>query len=100
MRNFLLKFCLLFAVITHPFVASAQVMFPTDDTDDNNDFNKKRLRPVVYYSNPDRIYAGLKFVFARGRLGKNPYGYEQSVQLRYSISQNAYSALYDGNFYE
>lgn len=69
------------------------------DLNNETEVNKKRVRPIVYYSNPDRIFAGVKFTLARGTFGYRPTGYEQSLQLRYSISQNAFSILYDGNFY-
>lgn len=79
--------------------ARAQVMFPTYLSEDSV-LSRKRLIPVLYYSNPDKAFAGVRLRLARGRLGKNPYGFDQSVQLRYSISQNSFSTLYNGNFYD
>ncbi|MBS1585978.1 MAG: BamA/TamA family outer membrane protein [Bacteroidetes bacterium] len=104
--------------LASPSGIKAQVAFPQNDSvssvtavdssvnentaselTNNTEISKKRIRPMVYYSNPDRIFAGVKFTLAQGTFGYRPTGYEQSLQLRYSISQNAFSILYDGNFY-
>jgi hemolysin activation/secretion protein len=74
-------------------------MFPTFLSEDSV-FRRKKLAPVAYYSNPDRAFIGLRFRLAKGRLGKNAEGYDQSIQLRYSVSQNSFSTIYTGNFYE
>jgi outer membrane protein assembly factor BamA len=74
-------------------------MFPTDNPDEEFlGVRPRRVFPVAYYSNPDRFFVGIKFVIARGRIKEDPFGYEHSVQLRYSVSQNALSALYDARF--
>ncbi|MES2704651.1 MAG: BamA/TamA family outer membrane protein [Bacteroidota bacterium] len=91
---------LLILMVLLPLYPQAQVMFPTDNADEDGNMRKRRIVPLIYYSNPDRIFAGLKFVVARGRIKDDPYGYEQSVQLRYSITQNSFSAVYDGTFKE
>lgn len=62
------------------------------------DGKKRVIMPVVYYSNPDRFFAGIKWRFMQARLKDDPTGIEQSIQLRYSISQNAFSLRYDGRF--
>lgn len=69
------------------------------DSKDDTVLDKRRITPMVYYSNPDRVFAGVKFRIARGRLGNNPHGFDQSLQLRYSISQNAFSILYNAELY-
>jgi outer membrane protein assembly factor BamA len=74
-------------------------MFPTD-TENEEDVTRRRFTPMIYYSNPDRIFAGVKFRIGNGRIGDNPYGFEHSVQLRYSLQQNAFSVLYDARFSE
>jgi len=59
---------------------------------------------MLYYSNPDKIFVGVKFRLAKVTTHDDaygyPYGFDQSIQLRYSISQNAFSTLYDGTFYQ
>lgn len=90
---------LLVIILLASHCVRAQVMFPTFLSEDS-EFHKKRLSPVAYYSNPDKAFVGLRFRLARGRLGSNPEGYDQSIQLRYSISQHSFSTLYSANFYE
>lgn len=69
---------------------------------DYNEFkyHKRGLRFSVFYNNPDRIYTSLGYGFKRHMWRKYPYGFEQALYLRYSISQNAYSVLYEGDFYQ
>jgi outer membrane protein assembly factor BamA len=90
----LLIYCILFSQIT-----SAQLFFKRDSLS-ADELNKKRVLPMVYYSNPDHVFAGLRFRIAKGRIKDNPYGMDQSIQVRYSISQNAFSLLYDAKFRE
>jgi hypothetical protein len=64
------------------------------------EYHKRGIKPLVSYDNPDRIYASIGYGFARHRWRKYPYGFQQAVYLRYSLSQNAFSTLYEGNFYQ
>ena len=41
---------------------------------------------------------GIGYGFERHIWRKYPYGFDQAVSLRYSISQNAFSILYEGEF--
>jgi outer membrane protein assembly factor BamA len=74
------------------------------DTAETNEYSKKRISPMIYYSNPDKVFVGVKFRLAKVTLQNDPdgypYGFDQSIQLRYSISQNAFSIMYDGRFYQ
>src|SRR5260221_481671 len=87
----------------YPIVVSAQLSRLLD-TASTYEYSKNRVSPLIYYSNPDRIFAGIKFRLARVAPRNDeegyPYGFDQSVQARYSISQNAFSLLYDGKFYQ
>jgi hemolysin activation/secretion protein len=69
------------------------------DSLDNQYFSKRRISPMIYYQNPDKIFAGLRFRLSRRLAADTPRGFAQSVQLRYSISQNAFSILYDAKYY-
>ena len=71
------------------------------DSTDNTVFGKlarRRVMPMVYYSNPDHVFAGVRVRIAKGRIRQDSNGMLQSIQFRYSISQNAFSVLYDGRF--
>ena len=61
-------------------------------------YHDKGLKPTAFYNNPDRIYVGIGYGFERHIWRKYPYGFDQAVSLRYSISQNAFSILYEGEF--
>lgn len=98
MSRLIRRVCILVTIFVMPLIAGAQVMFPQDNPDEQFLMKKRRLYPVAYYSNPDRFFVGLKFMLAKGRIKDDPNGYEHSVQLRYSISQNAISTLYEGQF--
>jgi outer membrane protein assembly factor BamA len=100
MRDSLRRVCIAIFILISSVEAKAQVVFPTEEEARTN-FPHRRVLPVLYYANPDKIYAGIRFMIASdsGRDG-HPSGYQHSVQLRYSLSQNAFSTLYDGNFYE
>lgn len=52
------------------------------------------------YDNPDRFYIGIGYKFYRHYWRRYPHSFEQGIFLRYSISQNAYSILYAGTFYQ
>lgn len=61
-------------------------------------YHKKGLRLSIFYDNPDRIYTSLGYRFRRAIWRKSPYGFDQAFYIRYSISQNALSLLYEGEF--
>lgn len=64
------------------------------------EYHKQGTKLAVSYNNPDQIYVGIGYMFARHKWRKDPYGFKQSISLRYSLSQNAFSIWYDGNFYQ
>ncbi|HUP11761.1 MAG TPA: hypothetical protein VM187_06105, partial [Niastella sp.] len=57
--------------------------------------DKNGFLPLVFYNNADRIYAGLRY-----RMQKNMWRHEpawsQELGVHYSISQNAFSAFWQG----
>ncbi|MCW3117812.1 MAG: hypothetical protein JWM28_1894 [Chitinophagaceae bacterium] len=59
---------------------------------------------MLYYSNPDKIFVGVKFRLAKVELHDEPdgypHGFDHALQFRYSIPQNAFSILYDGKYYQ
>ncbi len=67
-------------------------------SDRRKDGKKRTFLPMIYYANPDMFFAGIKWRFLQTRLKDDPYGIEQSLQARYSISQNSVSLLYDAGF--
>lgn len=64
------------------------------------EYHKRGLKFSASYNNPDRIYLSLGYGFKRHMWRKYPYGFDQAVSLRYSLSQNAFSLLYQGKLYQ
>ncbi|MGZ5134353.1 MAG: hypothetical protein ACXWCG_04355 [Flavitalea sp.] len=63
-------------------------------------YNSKRLKKSLFYSNEDRIYIGLRYVVERQRWRKFPFDFRQEVNVKYSLMENAFSTEYRGNFTE
>ena len=61
-------------------------------------FDKKGIIPIVLYNNEDRIYVGLSYVVTKNKWRKEPYGFKQYFDIKYSILQNALSATYKSTF--
>lgn len=64
------------------------------------EYHKKGVKAVVSYNNPDRVFLSLGYGFERHRWRKYPYGFDQEIFLRYSLTQNAFSLLYRSTFYQ
>jgi hypothetical protein len=63
-------------------------------------YHKKGFQLLAYYDNPDRMFVALAYRFARHGWRKDPFKSDQSLQLRYSFSQNAISLIYNGTWYQ
>ena len=61
-------------------------------------FDKKGFRPILLYNNDDRIYIGLSYVVTKNKWRKEPYGFKQYFDIKYSISQKEFSATYKSTF--
>ncbi|MEJ7626946.1 MAG: BamA/TamA family outer membrane protein [Ferruginibacter sp.] len=61
-------------------------------------YDKRSFRPIVYYSNEDRIYGGLAYSFQKHQWRKDPYGFKQYLDVKYSISQKAFSTTYKSSY--
>jgi len=61
-------------------------------------YNKIGLKPLLFYSNEDRIFAGLEFGATKYGWRKEPFAFKQKVNVKYSITEKAFSATYQGTF--
>src|SRR5699024_1845097 len=61
-------------------------------------FDKKGFTPIVFYNNDDRIFVGLTYTVTRNKWRKEPYGFKQSFNVKYSLSQKAFSLTYQSTF--
>jgi hypothetical protein len=61
-------------------------------------YNKDKLVPSVFYSNEDRLYAGLGYSLKTYKWRKDSFVTKQLLDVHYSISQNAISATYTAAF--
>ena len=60
--------------------------------------DKKGLSPVVFFSNEDRIYAGLAYKYKKQQWRKQPFGVQHYADVKYSFAQRAISSLYKSTF--
>lgn len=60
--------------------------------------NKKGLRPIVFYGNDDRLYAGLIYNNFSRNWQPDSFGHKQTTWLHYSINQAAFSVGHQGIF--
>lgn len=61
-------------------------------------YNRTGIRPVVFYSNADRLFAGISFTSLQHAWRKEPFAAMQKLSLNYSITQKAPSVWYEGIF--
>ena len=57
-----------------------------------------KVFPIAFYSNEDRIYVGLQFIYQKAQWRKYPYGFQHTANVKYSIPQNAFSYNYTNRF--
>ena len=60
--------------------------------------DKKGISPIVFYSNEDRIYAGLAYKYQKQKWRKEPFAVQHYLDVKYSIAQNAFSSTYKSIF--
>lgn len=58
-------------------------------------YDKKGLRPSVFYSNEDRLYVGLGYGITHYSWRKEPFASKQLLDLHYSLMEKAVSATYN-----
>lgn len=61
-------------------------------------YTVKVLKPLLFYSQDDRFFAGAAFLFQKFGWRKDPYAQRQSIDVKYSITQQAFSTTYQGHF--
>lgn len=61
-------------------------------------FDRKKLKPIVLYSNADRIYVGLAYRVTKNKWRTEPFATDQRFDIKYSITQKAISATYQSQF--
>jgi len=65
---------------------------------DSFKYNKSGFRPLLWYTNFDRIYVGVKYKTETQKWRRSPYGAKHEIKLKYSLMQNAVSSSYEGTF--
>lgn len=66
----------------------------------NFQYDKKGIKPTLFYSDADRFYVGLGYGWTHHKWRKKPFAFKQTVGINYSISQSALSFFYKGLFPE
>ncbi len=62
------------------------------------EYSKKGIIPLAFYNNDDRIFVGLSFLSVKQKWRKHPFANRQYFDVKYSITQNAFSSTYYSNF--
>lgn len=60
--------------------------------------SKKGFKPAIFYSNHDRVYVGLSYLYKISQWRKTPYGQMHKIDVHYSIVQKAPSFSYTNHF--
>ncbi|MEO7444221.1 MAG: ShlB/FhaC/HecB family hemolysin secretion/activation protein, partial [Ferruginibacter sp.] len=63
-----------------------------------NRYDKSKIGPIAFYSFEDRFYVGLAYNKITHGWRKNPYAQRHYLDVKYSISQKAFSTTYKGIF--
>lgn len=67
---------------------------------DHYKYNKRGFSPVIFYSNADGLYAGLRYSLLFQKWRKEPFASKHSFTYKYSFTQKAPSVWYRGIFTE
>ncbi len=82
------------------FQANSAHMHLSSDTSIHNwnyrwfKYDKKGFVPVLFYNNEDRFFVGLNYRVKKNKWRKDPFASNQTIGVRYSISQQAFSAFW------
>jgi len=57
-------------------------------------YDEKGIKPEIFYDYADRFYVGLGYGMKNYKWRRTPYASRQNIGVRYSFSQNAFSAYY------
>lgn len=63
-------------------------------------YNKRGFSPVLFYSNADGVYAGIRYTLLFHRWRKQPFASKHIFTYNYSFTQQAPSVWYKGRFTE
>lgn len=61
-------------------------------------YDFKRLSAKPFYSDADRIFIGLSYLWIHHKWRDLPFAFKQKISVNYSISQNAFNLTYTGIF--
>ena len=61
-------------------------------------YDKKGIMPEIFYDYADRFYVGIAYGIKNYKWRKEPFANSHTIGVRYSISQNAFSAYYSALF--
>ncbi|MEO6404938.1 MAG: ShlB/FhaC/HecB family hemolysin secretion/activation protein [Ferruginibacter sp.] len=62
------------------------------------DYDSRGIKPLLFYDFEDRIYVGIGYKIRKQGWRKKPFAQEQSIDVKYSLSQKAFSSTYKATF--
>ena len=63
---------------------------------DGFNYSERGIRPIFFYNNEDRIHIGLAYKIEKQKWRREPYAYQHSLAVKYSLMENAFSTEYKG----
>ncbi len=61
-------------------------------------FDKRGFKPTAFFSNEDRFFIGVNYLTTKNKWRKEPYGYTRYFDVKYSLSQKAFSGTYRSQY--
>jgi hypothetical protein len=86
------------------FIGTNKRLHLSEDTTINSykygafQYNKSGISPTIFYTNEDRLFVGLTYRLLQHKWRKEPFASDQRISANYSISQKAFSVIYNGLF--
>ncbi|MDP9230234.1 MAG: BamA/TamA family outer membrane protein, partial [Bacteroidota bacterium] len=65
---------------------------------DGFEYNAKGIKKIINYNSDDHIHVGLGYKFEKKQWRKYPFGFQHEIDVKYSLSEKAFSTEYNGSF--
>lgn len=86
------------------FIGTGKKLHLSSDTTINSfdygayKYNRSGISPTIFYTNEDRLYVGLTYHSLKHKWRSDPFASSNKFSVNYSITQKAFSVIYDGLF--
>ncbi len=63
-------------------------------------YERESMLPVIFYNSDDRIHVGIVYSRTKQQWRKDPFGFKQYLDLKYSVEQKGFSSTYKSTYTE